>query len=141
MTNYSRDYAIMKFEVRVAFETDVEKVRKLIKQVGAQLAENEEWASVMLEPLKSQGVNRMDDSAFVIRCKFTTLPGKQFTIRRVAYAMIQEAFAREGIPFAPKRVVVETAAPAGSKEALAAAAAAAESAIEEPPRRESGDGR
>ena len=141
MTNYSRDYAIMKFELRVPFETDVEKVRKLIKQVGVQLAENEEWASVMLEPLKSQGVNRMDDSAFVIRCKFTTLPGKQFTIRRVAYAMIQEAFAREGIPFAPKRVVVETVAPAGSKEALAAAAAAADSATEEPPRRASGDDR
>ena len=73
MTNYSRDYVIMKFEVRVPFETDVEKVRKLIKQVGAELAQNEEYASVMLEPLKSQGVNRMDDSAFVIRCKFTTL--------------------------------------------------------------------
>jgi small-conductance mechanosensitive channel len=140
MTNYSRDYAIMKFEVRVPFETDVEKVRKLIKQVGAELAENEEYASVMLEPLKSQGVNRMDDSAFVIRCKFTTIPGKQFTVRRVAYAKIQEAFAREGIHFAPKRVVVETVAPAGSKEALLAAAAAAEAA-EDVPRRASGDDR
>ena len=128
MTNYSRDYAIMKFEVRVPFETDVEKVRKLIKQVGAELAQNEEHASVMLEPLKSQGVSRMDDSAFVIRCKFTTVPGKQFTVRRVAYAMIQEAFAREGIKFAPRRVVVETVAPAGSPEALAAAAAAATAA-------------
>jgi small-conductance mechanosensitive channel len=126
MTNYSRDYAIMKFEVRVPFETDVEKVRKLIKHVGVELAENEEMASVMLEPLKSQGVNRMDDSAFVIRCKFTTLPGKQFGVRRVAFAMIQEAFAREGITFAPKRVVVETVAPPGSAQALAAAAAAAD---------------
>ncbi len=141
MTNYSRDYAIMKFEVRVPFETNVEKVRKLIKQVGAKLAENEEMASVMLEPLKSQGVNRMDDSAFVIRCKFTTIPGKQFTVRRVAYAMIQEAFEKEGIQFAPRRVVVETVAPAGSKEALAAAAAAAEAAIEEQPPRRAADER
>jgi small-conductance mechanosensitive channel len=134
MTNYSRDYAIMKFEVRVPFETDVEMVRKLIKQVGTELAEHEEHAEVMLEPLKSQGVNRMDDSSFVIRCKFTTIPGKQFTVRRVAFAMIQEAFAREGIKFAPKRVVVETVAPAGSKEALAAAAAAAEAQAEVPGR-------
>ena len=87
--------------------------------------ENEEVAPVMLEPLKSQGVNRMDDSAFVIRCKFMTLPGKQFTVRRFAYAMIQEAFEAEGIKFAPKRVIVETSAPSGSAEALAAAAAAA----------------
>jgi len=131
ITNYSRDFAIMKFEIRVPFETDVETVRKLIKRVGIQLMENEEVAPVMLEPLKSQGVNRMDDSAFVIRCKFMTLPGKQFTVRRFAFAMIQEAFEAEGIKFAPKRVIVETTAPSGSAEALAAAAAAAQ--VEETP--------
>jgi small-conductance mechanosensitive channel len=140
MTNYSRDYAIMKFEIRVPFETNVEKVRKLIKQVGAELAKDEELAPVMLEPLKSQGVNRMDDSAFVIRCKFTTVPGKQFMVRRYAYAKIQQAFEKEGIHFAPKRVIVETVAPAGSEEALAAAAAAAAQA-EAPPRKASADER
>jgi small-conductance mechanosensitive channel len=130
ITNHSRDYAIMKFELRVPFEADVEKVRKLIKQVGVTLSENEEYASVMLEPLKSQGVHRMDDSSFVIRCKFTTIPGKQFTIRRVAYAMIQEAFAREGIRFAPRRVVVETVGTPDSGDVLAAAGAAASDAEE-----------
>ena len=140
MTNYSRDYAIMKFEIRVPFETDVEKVRKLIKKVGAELAQDEELAPFMLEPLKSQGVNRMDDSAFVIRCKFTTIPGKQFMVRRYAYARIQQAFEKEGIHFAPKRVIVETVAPAGSEEALSAAAAAAAQA-EEPRRKASGDDR
>jgi hypothetical protein len=47
------------------------------------------------------------------------LPGKQFGVRRVAYAKIQEAFASAGIQFAPRRVVVETVAPAGSPAAPA----------------------
>ena len=107
LTNFSRDWVIMKFELRVHFEQDVEKVRKLIKKVGKELLDDPEHGPQFLDGLKSQGVNRMDDSAFVIRCKFSAKPGNQWALRRVAYAKIQEAFADAGIQFAPKRVVVE----------------------------------
>ena len=107
LTNFSRDWVIMKFELRIPFEEDVERVRKLIKKVGQELLEDEEHGPQFLDALKSQGVNRMDDSAFVVRCKFSAKPGNQWALRRVAYAKIQEAFARAGIKFAPKRVVVE----------------------------------
>lgn len=121
LTNFSRDWVIMKFELRIPFEENVEKVRKLIKKVGERLLEDPEHGPEFLEPLKSQGVNRMDDSAFVVRCKFSTKPGKQWAIRRIAYAAIQEAFAEAGIKFAPKRVVVEAVTPE-----IAAAGAAAQ---------------
>ena len=121
LTNFSRDWVIMKFELRIPFEEDVEKVRKLIKKVGKKLLEDPEHGPQFLEPLKSQGVNRMDDSAFVVRCKFSAKPGNQWALRRVAYAEIQSAFAKAGIKFAPKRVVVEAVTPA-----LAAAGAAAQ---------------
>ena len=81
-----------------------------------------------LDPLKSQGVNRMDDSAFVVRCKFSAKPGNQWALRRVAYAEIQSAFAKAGIKFAPKRVVVEAVTPA-----LAVAGAAAQQTADEAP--------
>jgi len=120
LTNFSRDWVIMKFELRIPFEENVEKVRKLIKKVGQKLLEDPEHGPEFLEPLKSQGVNRMDDSAFVVRCKFSTKPGKQWAIRRIAYAAIQDAFAEAGIKFAPKRVVVEAVT---SEAAIAGAAA------------------
>jgi small-conductance mechanosensitive channel len=120
LTNFSRDWVIMKFELRIPFEEDVEKVRKLIKKIGKKLLDDPEHGSDFLEPLKSQGVNRMDDSAFVVRCKFSTKPGKQWAIRRIAYAEIQAAFSEAGIKFAPKRVVVEAVSPE-----IAAAGAAA----------------
>lgn len=124
ITNYSRDYAIMKFEIRVPFETDVDRVRKLIKKVGQEMMQDPELAPMLLDPLKSQGVNRMDDSAFIVRCKFTAKPGKQFLARRVAYTRIQEAFRREGIQFAPKRVIVETISPNPDPALVAGAALA-----------------
>ncbi|NIO26521.1 MAG: mechanosensitive ion channel [Gammaproteobacteria bacterium] len=120
LTNYSRDWAIMKFELRLPFETDINKVRKIIKQVGQEMEKDEELAPLMLAPLKSQGVNRMEDSALIVRCKFTAVPGQQFFVRREAFTRIQKAFEEHGIRFAPKRVIVEAATPA---LALAGAAA------------------
>jgi len=122
LTNYSRDWAIMKFELRVPFETDINAVRKINKKVGVEMMEDPELGPDLLEPLKSQGVNRMDDSALIIRCKFTAIPGKQFVARREAFTRIQKAFEEKGIKFAPRRVLVETVTPA---TAVAAAAAGA----------------
>ena len=124
LTNYSRDYAIMKFEIRLPFETDIDKVRKIIKKTGQKMLEDEELGPMMLAPMKSQGVNRMDDSALIIRCKFTAKPGDQFYVRREAYTWLQRALAEAGIHFAPRRVIVETApsAAAASPEAIQAAA-------------------
>ena len=74
----------------------------------------------MLAPLKSQGVNRMSDSALLIRCKFTSVPGQQFLIRREAFTRIQRVFEEKGIHFAPRRVVVEATTPAEATKAAAA---------------------
>jgi hypothetical protein len=37
LTNFSRDWAIMKIEFRLPFDADLEKVRKIIKKVGQTL--------------------------------------------------------------------------------------------------------
>ena len=130
LTNYSRDYAIMKFEIRLPFETDIDKVRKIIKKVGLEMMEDETLGPMMLGPLKSQGVNRMDDSSLIVRCKFTAKPGEQFVLRREAYMLVQQALAEAGIHFAPRRVIVETApsAAAVSPQAVQAAAGSVDSA-------------
>ena len=120
LTNWSRDWAIMKFELRIPFETDIDVVRKIIKRIGIEMMEDPEFGPLMLAPLKSQGVNRMDDSALIIRCKFTAIPGQQYLIRREAFTRIQRAFEEKGIQFAPRRVLVEATTPAEAVKAAAA---------------------
>ena len=131
LTNYSRDWVIMKLELRVPFDADTEKVRKIIKKVGQELMEDPEHGPSFLQPLKSQGVNRMDDSALIIRVKFMAKPGEQFVLRRVIFRAIQEAFTANGIRFAPRRVIVDTTGASGDAAGAAAAAAAAAAAIAE----------
>jgi small-conductance mechanosensitive channel len=84
------------------------------------MMEDPEFGPLMLAPLKSQGVNRMDDSALIIRCKFTAIPGQQYLIRREAFTRIQRAFEEKGIQFAPRRVLVEATT---HEEAMKGAAA------------------
>jgi len=132
LTNYSRDWAIMKLELRVPFETDIEKVRKLVKKVGIEMMEDPVLGPTMLMPLKSQGVNRMDDSALIIRIKFMAIPGQQFLIRREAFMRVQRAFEENGIHFAPRRVLVESVGP------VSPAVAGAASAVDNPAGGESG---
>lgn len=122
LSNFSRDWAIIKFEVRVPFETDINKVRRLVKNIGIEMMEDELLGPMILAPLKSQGVNRMDDSALIVRCKFTAVPGKQFLVRREAFTRIQLAFAEHGIKFAPRRVVVDAPTPELASAATAAMA-------------------
>jgi small-conductance mechanosensitive channel len=128
LTNYSRDWAIMKLEVRVPFDTDMEQVRKIVKKVGQGLMADPEHGKNFLQPLKSQGVNRMDDSAFIVRVKFMAKPGEQFLLRREVFRRIQEAFAEQGIKFAPRRVIVDTGGGESVPAGVAAAAAAHASA-------------
>jgi small-conductance mechanosensitive channel len=109
LTNYSRDWVMMKLPLRLTYDTDVEKVRKLVKKIGARLLEDPVVGHLFLQPLKSQGVFAMEDSAMIIRVKFMTRPGDQFVTRKVVYAAIRDVFSKEGIRFAHREVTVRLA--------------------------------
>ncbi|MEO1198775.1 MAG: mechanosensitive ion channel family protein [Pseudomonadota bacterium] len=109
ITNFSRDWVMMKLPIRLTYNTDPEKVRKLVKKLGQQLLADEEFGHMFMEPLKSQGVIEMDDSAMIVRVKFMTKPGDQFTLRRVVYHRVRQLFEQEGIEFASREVRVRLA--------------------------------
>jgi small-conductance mechanosensitive channel len=98
--NQSRDWVIDKIAIGITYDSDLTLAKKLIKQIGLDLAKDPEYAPLILEPLKMQGVDNLGDFAVQIRAKMMTLPGEQFVIRRAAYAMIKKAFDENGIKFA-----------------------------------------
>jgi small-conductance mechanosensitive channel len=96
LTNYSRDWVIMKLPILVTLDTDVERARKLVKKLGVELLEDPQVGNKFLEPLKSQGVPSIHNWGMTIRVKFKTRPGDQFAARRVVYTKLHEMFEREG---------------------------------------------
>ena len=116
--NQSRDWTIDKLMVGITYDSDIDRARKLIKQIGLDLAKDPEFAPLILQPLKMQGVDAFGDFAVQIRMKMMTLPGENFVIRRQALAMIKKAFDENGIKFAFPTVQV-----AGEGEPATAAVA------------------
>mgnify|MGYP001815375562 FL=1 len=116
VTNFSRDRVIMKLSLRLTYDTDAEKVRKLIKKLGQEMAEEPNLRPLFLQPLKSQGVIEMQDYAQIMRVKFMPRPGDQWGLRRVVFARIRDLFEKEGIRFASREVVVRIADHQGERE-------------------------
>lgn len=106
LTNFSRDWVMMKLPLRLTYDTDVDKVRKLVKKLGVKLLAHPTEGAKFMQPLKSQGVIMMEDSAMIVRIKFMTRPGDQWTTRKLVYHEIRELFAREDIHFAHREVTV-----------------------------------
>ncbi|KQU74504.1 hypothetical protein ASC75_21045 [Aminobacter sp. DSM 101952] len=118
--NMSRDWSVIKFNLSVTYDTDLEKLRKVIKRIGAEVAEKPEYKDILLEPLKMKGVSDFGEYAIVVRVGFTTKPGEQFMIRREIMNRIKLDFKANGIQFATPTVQVGGHAGDGQAEAAAA---------------------
>lgn len=107
LTNFSRDWVIMKLEFRVGYDTDVNKVKRIFREIGQEMLEHPELGKDFIEQFKSQGVKAMQESAMIVRGKFMAKPGTQFQIRKELYNRVQKAFQENGIEFAHRRVTVD----------------------------------
>ncbi len=116
VTNYMRGGIVIKFPLEFPYDTDIDKVRKIIKKVGQAMLKDEELGDDFILPVKSQGVYAITNSVMVIRVKFTAKPGKQFVIKREAFRRITEALNAKGIFYAHRKVIVDF--PADHPEAL-----------------------
>ena len=120
--NHSRDWVKVKFTIDVPPEQDLERVRKLIKKVGAALEQDPELQGKFIQPLKSQGAVAMSGPTTSSASTSCARRGSSYLIRRKAFAALQRSFLENGIELATPRVSVE------SPDAITAAAATVASA-------------
>ncbi|WP_332303236.1 mechanosensitive ion channel family protein [Rhizobium sp. GR12] len=117
--NMSRDWSKIKFSVTVPYDTDIEKARKIGKAIGQELLSDSELGPLFIEPLKMKGVEEFGEYGIAISFAMVTVPtSQQSFIRRSAYAMLREAFQKNGIAFAQPSIQVG----AGKAPEVAAAA-------------------
>jgi small-conductance mechanosensitive channel len=124
INNQSRDWILVKLDFLLDFRTDLRVAKRVVKNVSKEIEDDAELSGGLIEPLKFQGVKRMEQHGLVIGTKFTARPGGQYALRREFYERLRDGFAAAGIQFARPRVFVDTAGvPAGTdaKELGAAA--------------------
>ena len=84
VTNFSRDWSVVKFNLHLEPTADIETVRKTIKRVGEELLDDPEIGAEFMQPLKMQGVVDVLQTALVVRCKFTATPLRPTYLQRQA---------------------------------------------------------
>jgi small-conductance mechanosensitive channel len=100
ITNFSRDWTTVKFNLSFAIDTDVELLRKTVKKIGLDMMAEPAFARELLQPLKMQGIVDIKDGAIIVRFKFTAKPQNPSLVQRAAIRRMYEAFPDKGIEFA-----------------------------------------
>ena len=106
VTNFSRDWITVKFNLRFARDTDIEKLRKAAKKIGTDMLEIPELKDDILAPFKMQGIADITDNALLARFKFTAKPGNPAGIQREAVKRMIRTFPEMGIEFAKEGAAV-----------------------------------
>lgn len=97
ITNFSRDWTAVKFTLPFARNTDLEKLRKTAKKIGADMLEEPEFKNQVIEPFKMQGIADVTNSSLLVRFKFTARPGNPTAIQNQAVSRLLSALPELGI--------------------------------------------
>ncbi len=100
ITNFSRDWTVVKFNLAFAPGTDVELLRKAVKKIGTDMMEEPTFKPILMQPLKMQGVVDIKDSSLVVRFKFMARPKNPSAIQRMGVRRMYEQLPKLGIRFA-----------------------------------------
>ena len=100
ITNFSRDWTVVKFNLAFAPGTDVELLRKTVKKIGTDMMEEPHFKPILMQPLKMQGVVDIKDTSLIVRFKFMARPKNPSAIQRMAVRRMYESLPTLGIQFA-----------------------------------------
>ena len=100
ITNFSRDWTSVKFTINLDREVDLDRIRIITKEVGQTLQADPDLSSLLLEPLKFQGIADISDSAIIAAFKFTARPSNPSEVEREAKRRLLYRFREEGIKLA-----------------------------------------
>ena len=100
ITNFSRDWTVLKFNLSFAPGTDVELLRKTVKKIGVDMMAEPQFKPIIMQPLKMQGVVDIKDSQVIVRFKVMTRPKNPSMIQRTAIRRMYDTLPALGIRFA-----------------------------------------
>jgi len=123
LSNLTRDYSYAVFETGVSYESNIDDVIALLKSISESIASDEAFKGSVLAPLDVMGVDKLADSAVIVKSRIKTLPSRQWTIGREFNRRIKTRFEEAGIdmPFPTQTVHVVQQLPPAWRDELKAA--------------------
>ncbi len=97
VTNMSRGFAQSVVDVGVAYREDTDEAVGAMRETGAQMRADPVFGPKILDDLEIAGVDKWDDSAVILRCRFKVQPLEQWAVRREFLRRLKKVFDARGI--------------------------------------------
>ena len=96
-SNYTRGYSRVNLNISVSYDTDLDRAIAVINRVGKALAEDPQWATLIVTPPQVLRVDNLGDSGIEIKVLGDTQPIQQWAVTGELRKRLKKAFDQEGI--------------------------------------------
>ena len=101
LANLSKLFAYAIVDVQAIYSENLDRINGTIREVGASMAREPAWGSLLLEPIEVMGVESIADGRVTIRVRFKTAPLYQGQVANELRRRLVGAFVGRGIrPYA-----------------------------------------
>ena len=98
VSNRTRGYAQAAIEVGVDYSADVDQALAVMREVGSAMRADAAWQGKLADEPEVLGVERLDNSAVVLRCRVKVVPAnEQWNVKREYLKRLKSAFEERGI--------------------------------------------
>lgn len=106
VTNMTFGHSNVNINIGISYNADIDKVKRIINDLGKQLAKEKAWKESIIEPITFLRVNSFDDSAVTLKALGKVAPGSQWEVAGEFRRRLKEMFDEKGveIPF-PQRTL------------------------------------
>jgi small-conductance mechanosensitive channel len=106
VSNMTRHFSNAVLEVGVGYRENVDEVMAVMREVAKQMRDDSAWKDIILDDLEMAGLERLDQSAVVIRARLRTVASQQWGVRREYLRRMKAAFNEKNIELPLPHVTV-----------------------------------
>jgi moderate conductance mechanosensitive channel len=97
LSNMTHEWSAYVFDIGVAYKEDTDRVVAVLERVLGEMQADETFGPLILEAPEIMGVDKLADSAVVIKGRIKTPPIRQWMVGREFLRRVKRAFDEEGI--------------------------------------------
>lgn len=102
-TNKTIGFSRINEDLTFAFDTDIDKLTKIINRVGKQMSESPEWSGKITQAPFLDTVRGFDKDGIIVKILGRTTPTEQWNIRADLFKRLHEEFAKHDILLAGQK--------------------------------------
>jgi len=112
VSNRTRGFARAVIDVGVGYGVDIDQALGVMREVGRAMRAHEQWKGRVPDDIEVLGVEKLDNSAVVLRVQLRVVPAiERDNVKREYLKRIKEAFAARGIEIPFPQLTVHSAPP------------------------------